>query len=70
DNGVVMVETKCHDPTQLLKGEMMDDYNSSDCVLTVGNVNTQNLRLCTCTGHDCNELVLLNKPNDGSGLVI
>lgn len=53
---------------------MLEDYSSSDCVLTIRHVSDtwsgQNLRLCACTGHDCNERMLLNKPSEDSELVI
>ncbi|XP_073677918.1 TGF-beta receptor type-2 [Garra rufa] len=69
DNGVVMVQTKCHDPTQPLNGVMIDGYNSSDCVLAVSDMNAPKLRQCACTGRDCNERMLLNKPDDDSELI-
>ncbi|KTG05625.1 hypothetical protein cypCar_00039107 [Cyprinus carpio] len=62
--GVVMVETKCHDPTQPLNGVMLDDYSSSDCVLSLNVMNTSVLRLCACTGRECNKRLLLSKPDD------
>ncbi|XP_067267526.1 TGF-beta receptor type-2 [Chanodichthys erythropterus] len=68
--GIVTVETKCHDPTQPLRGVMLEDYSSSDCVLTIRHVSGHNLRLCACTGRDCNERMLLNKPSEDSELVI
>lgn len=63
------VQTKCHDPMQPLNGVMLDNYNSSDCVLTVRNKNNApNLRLCACTGHECNQHMLLNKPDDENAI--
>lgn len=70
ETGIVTVETRCHDPTQPLHGVMLEDYSSSDCVLTIRHVSGRNLRLCACTGRDCNERMLLNKPSEGSELVI
>ncbi|KAL1254928.1 hypothetical protein QQF64_012989 [Cirrhinus molitorella] len=70
ENGLVTVRTNCHNPTQPLNGVRMDDYNSSDCVLEVINMNNPNVRQCTCTGHECNERMLVNKPDDNSELVI
>uniref|UniRef100_A0A8C2EVQ0 Serine/threonine-protein kinase receptor n=1 Tax=Cyprinus carpio TaxID=7962 RepID=A0A8C2EVQ0_CYPCA len=70
ENGVVTVETMCHDPIQPLYGVMLDDFSSSDCVLAVRYVNGSNLRLCACTGHECNERMLLNKPDNDTKLVI
>uniref|UniRef100_A0A8C2DWI8 Serine/threonine-protein kinase receptor n=1 Tax=Cyprinus carpio TaxID=7962 RepID=A0A8C2DWI8_CYPCA len=58
--GVVMVETKCHDPTQPLNGMMLEDYSSSDCVLSLKVMNTSVLRLCACTGRECNKRVEKN----------
>ncbi|XP_059411567.1 TGF-beta receptor type-2-like [Carassius carassius] len=60
--GVVMMETKCHDPTQPLRGVMLDN-SSSDCVLSISDKNP-NIRLCACTGRECNEHVLLKTPDD------
>ncbi|XP_042601281.1 TGF-beta receptor type-2-like [Cyprinus carpio] len=62
--GVVMVETKCHDPKQPLNGVVLDDYSSSDCVLSLKVMNTSVLRLCACTGRECNKRLLLSKPDD------
>lgn len=59
-----MVETKCHDPTQPLNGVVLDDYSSSDCVLSLNVMNTSVLRLCACTGRECNKRLLLSKPDD------
>ncbi|XP_016311327.1 TGF-beta receptor type-2-like [Sinocyclocheilus anshuiensis] len=70
ENGVVTVETMCHDPMQPLYGVTLDDFSSSDCVLTVRYVNRSYLRLCACTGRECNEHMLLNKPDNDSELVI
>ncbi|KAI2653233.1 TGF-beta receptor type-2 [Labeo rohita] len=53
-----------YDALQLLKGVMMDNYNSSDCVLTIRNTDPHNLRLCACTGRECNERMLLNEVDD------
>ncbi|XP_077100106.1 TGF-beta receptor type-2 [Siphateles boraxobius] len=56
DAGMVTVETMCHDPTQALRGVMLQDYSGPECVLSI----RQSLRLCACTGHECNERLLLN----------
>lgn len=68
--GVITVETRCHNPTQPLRGVMLEDYSSSDCVLTIRHASGHNLRLCACTGRDCNERMLLNKPSEDLELVI
>ncbi|XP_048059154.1 uncharacterized protein LOC125275891 isoform X2 [Megalobrama amblycephala] len=69
-DGIVTMETRCHDPTQPLRGVMLEDYSSSDCVLTIRHASGHNLRLCACTGRDCNERMVLNKPSEDSELVI
>ncbi|XP_039521860.1 TGF-beta receptor type-2-like isoform X2 [Pimephales promelas] len=59
--GMVTVETMCHDPTRALRGAMLQDYNGSVCVLSI----RQSLRVCACTGHECNERLLLNTHTEG-----
>ncbi|XP_067281037.1 TGF-beta receptor type-2 isoform X2 [Pseudorasbora parva] len=68
DAGIVTVETRCHDPSKPLYGVMLEDYSSSDCVLTIRHTSGITLRLCGCTGHECNKRMLLNKPSDNSEL--
>ncbi|XP_026088240.1 TGF-beta receptor type-2-like [Carassius auratus] len=70
EDGVVMVETMCHDPMEPLYGVSLDDFSSSDCVLTIRFVKGRIVRLCACTGHECNERMLLNKPDHSSDLVL
>ncbi|KAK7124203.1 hypothetical protein R3I94_018537 [Phoxinus phoxinus] len=53
---MVTVETMCHDPTEELRGVMLQDYSGSECVLRIRD----SLRVCACTGHECNERLLLN----------
>ncbi|XP_055076270.2 TGF-beta receptor type-2 [Misgurnus anguillicaudatus] len=63
DDGVVTIETMCHDPTQPLYGVMLEDVSTSDCLLTSKHVRGRDVRLCACTGDECNERVLLSKPS-------
>ncbi|XP_056598041.1 TGF-beta receptor type-2 [Triplophysa dalaica] len=61
DDGVVTIETMCHDPTQPLHGVMLKDFSSSGCLLTSTFKGGRDLRLCACTGRACNDRVLLDK---------
>ncbi|KAK7139580.1 hypothetical protein R3I93_016650 [Phoxinus phoxinus] len=58
DAGMVTVETMCHDPTEELRGVMLQDYSGSECVLRIRD--SLRVRVCACTGHECNERLLLN----------
>ncbi|XP_057184409.1 TGF-beta receptor type-2 isoform X2 [Triplophysa rosa] len=60
DDGVVTIETMCHDPTRPLHGVMLEDFSSSGCLLTSTFTAGRDLRLCACTGHACNDRVLLD----------
>ncbi|XP_034029768.1 TGF-beta receptor type-2-like [Thalassophryne amazonica] len=48
------VETLCHDPARLLYGLLLDDYNSSTCVMKEKNSTHGTVHLCACTAEECN----------------
>ncbi|XP_051520552.1 TGF-beta receptor type-2 [Myxocyprinus asiaticus] len=59
--GIVTMETMCHNPARPLYSVTLKDYSSADCLLISKHVAGRNLRVCACTGDDCNERVLLAK---------
>lgn len=70
DEGLVMVETFCHDPLKLLYGGMLEDYISSECVLRERHADRINRRVCGCTGDQCNQNMLLRKLTEQEKLLI
>uniref|UniRef100_UPI0037E97D24 TGF-beta receptor type-2-like n=1 Tax=Semicossyphus pulcher TaxID=241346 RepID=UPI0037E97D24 len=49
------IETLCHDPSKSLYGVMLDDYNSSTCVMKEKNTTNGMAHFCSCTDEDeCN----------------
>jgi len=53
------VETLCHDPSTPLYGVMLDDYNSSTCVMKEKNTTSGAAHVCSCTDEDeCNDRLL------------
>lgn len=50
------IETLCHDPSKLLYGVMLDDYNSSTCVMKEKNTTSGMAHFCSCTDEEeCND---------------
>ncbi|XP_054898105.1 TGF-beta receptor type-2 isoform X1 [Poeciliopsis prolifica] len=49
------VETLCHNPSVSLYGIMLDDYNSSSCVMKVKNSTSGMVHVCSCTEEECND---------------
>uniref|UniRef100_A0A8C6VQY1 TGF-beta receptor type-2 n=1 Tax=Nothobranchius furzeri TaxID=105023 RepID=A0A8C6VQY1_NOTFU len=52
------VETLCHDPSSLLYGVQLDDYNSSTCVMKEKNSSTGTAHFCSCSEEECNDKLL------------
>ncbi|KAM9353004.1 TGF-beta receptor type-2-like isoform 2-T2 [Symphorus nematophorus] len=46
------IETLCHDPSKPLYGIMLDDYNSSTCVMKEKNTTSGMVHLCSCADGD------------------
>ncbi|XP_068616628.1 TGF-beta receptor type-2-like [Brachionichthys hirsutus] len=52
------VETLCHNPSEPLYGIMLDDYNSSTCVMKERNTTSGTASFCSCTDEDeCNDKI-------------
>ncbi|XP_029929139.1 TGF-beta receptor type-2-like [Myripristis murdjan] len=49
------VETLCHDPSKPLYGVLLDDYNSSTCVMREKNTTSGLAHFCSCTEEECND---------------
>ncbi|CAN9514210.1 unnamed protein product [Ophioblennius macclurei] len=49
------VETLCHDPSLPLYGVMLDDYNSSTCVMKEKNSTGGMAQFCSCKEEECND---------------
>ncbi|XP_042345073.1 TGF-beta receptor type-2-like [Plectropomus leopardus] len=49
------IETLCHDPSKLLYGVVLDDYNSSTCVMKEKNTTNGMAHFCSCTDEECND---------------
>ncbi|XP_047217322.1 TGF-beta receptor type-2 isoform X2 [Girardinichthys multiradiatus] len=49
------VETLCHHPSMLLYGIMLDDYNSSTCVMKERNSTSGMVHICSCSEEECND---------------
>ncbi|KAJ0000060.1 hypothetical protein NQD34_011902 [Periophthalmus magnuspinnatus] len=52
------IETLCHDPARPLYGVMLDDYNSSTCVMKEKNTTSGSAHFCSCSDDECNDKVL------------
>nr|XP_046254788.1 TGF-beta receptor type-2 [Scatophagus argus] len=53
------IETLCHDPSKPLYGVILDDYNSSTCVMKEKNTTSGMAHVCSCTKEDeCNDKLL------------
>uniref|UniRef100_A0AAV2MB37 TGF-beta receptor type-2 n=1 Tax=Knipowitschia caucasica TaxID=637954 RepID=A0AAV2MB37_KNICA len=49
------IETLCHEPTISLYGVMLDDYNSSTCVMKEKNTTGGAAYICSCSKDECND---------------
>ncbi|XP_047454823.1 TGF-beta receptor type-2-like isoform X2 [Mugil cephalus] len=49
------IETLCHDRFQPLYGVMLDDYNSSTCMMKEKNITSGVAHICSCTDEECND---------------
>ncbi|KAM7382398.1 hypothetical protein PAMP_002127 [Pampus punctatissimus] len=63
------IETLCHDPSKPLYGIMLEDYNSSTCVMKEKNTPDGVAHFCSCTNEEeCNDkltfLPIVNAPLD------
>ncbi|XP_029283582.1 TGF-beta receptor type-2-like [Cottoperca gobio] len=55
------IETLCHDPSKPLYGVMLDDYNSSTCVMKDKNTTSGMAQFCSCTDEEeCNDKLLFS----------
>ncbi|XP_034730522.1 TGF-beta receptor type-2-like [Etheostoma cragini] len=52
------IETLCHDPSKPLYGVLLDDYNSSTCVMKEKNTTSGIAHFCSCTDEECNDNLL------------
>ncbi|XP_038568201.1 TGF-beta receptor type-2 [Micropterus salmoides] len=69
------IETLCHDPSKPLYGIMLDNYNSSTCVMKEKNTTSGMAHFCSCTHEECNDQLLFSPivdptPDDPLLLVI
>ncbi|CAJ1061396.1 TGF-beta receptor type-2-like isoform X1 [Xyrichtys novacula] len=59
------IETLCHDPSKSLYGIMLDDYNSSTCVMKEKNTTRGMAHVCSCSKEDeCNDMLLFSPKVD------
>uniref|UniRef100_A0A096M9B2 TGF-beta receptor type-2 n=1 Tax=Poecilia formosa TaxID=48698 RepID=A0A096M9B2_POEFO len=59
------VETLCHSPSVSLYGIMLDDYNSSRCVMKEKNSTRGMVHICSCSEEECNDkLVFVSTAKD------
>ncbi|KAM6995584.1 TGF-beta receptor type-2-like [Tautogolabrus adspersus] len=55
------IETLCHDPSKSLYGIMLDDYNSSTCVMKEKNTTSGMAHICSCSEEEeCNDRLLFS----------
>ncbi|XP_074510605.1 TGF-beta receptor type-2 [Sebastes fasciatus] len=55
---VFSIETLCHDPSKPLYGVMLEDYNSSTCVMKEKNITSGMAHVCSCSDEECNDKLL------------
>ncbi|XP_072251078.1 TGF-beta receptor type-2 isoform X2 [Leuresthes tenuis] len=66
------IETLCHNPSMPLYGIMLDDYNSSTCVMKEKNSTTGMAHFCSCSEEECNDHLLFSpivNPTQGDPLM-
>ncbi|TWW79723.1 TGF-beta receptor type-2 isoform X1 [Takifugu flavidus] len=54
------IETLCHDPSKSLYGMMLDDFNSSACLMKEKNTTGGMVQVCSCTGEECNNFLIFS----------
>ncbi|KAG7474279.1 TGF-beta receptor type-2-like [Solea senegalensis] len=53
------VETLCHNPSRRLYGVLLDDYNSTTCVMKEKNTTSGLAHFCSCTNEEeCNDKLI------------
>ncbi|KAM4632968.1 TGF-beta receptor type-2 isoform 2-T2 [Polymixia lowei] len=55
NESILTVETLCHDPSKLLYGVLLDDYNSTTCVMKEKTTTEGPAYICSCTEEECND---------------
>lgn len=63
----ITVETLCHHPSKQLYGLMLDDYNTSKCLMKEKKFPGSQFYICSCTGEECND-ELIFPPCESIGL--
>ncbi|KAM4581329.1 TGF-beta receptor type-2 isoform 2-T2 [Odontesthes bonariensis] len=66
------IETLCHNPSMPLYGIMLDDSNSSTCVMKEKNSTTGMALFCSCSEEECNDNLLFSpivNPTQGDPLM-
>ncbi|KAM9309626.1 TGF-beta receptor type-2 isoform 2-T2 [Pholidichthys leucotaenia] len=59
------IETLCHSPSVPLYGVMLDDYNSSTCVMKEKNTTMGMVQLCSCSvDEECNNKLIFSPKVD------
>lgn len=53
-------ETLCHDPSKALYGIMLDDYNSTTCIMKEKNTTSGVAHICSCNEEECNNELLFS----------
>ncbi|KAI3361514.1 hypothetical protein L3Q82_013660, partial [Scortum barcoo] len=54
------IETLCHDPSKLLYGVMLDDFNSTTCVMKEKNTTSGMAHFCSCAEEECNDMLFFS----------
>lgn len=54
------IETLCHNPAIPLYGIMLDDYNSSTCVMKEKNTTSGMAHFCSCAEEECNNRLIFS----------
>lgn len=54
------IETLCHDPSKSLYGMMLDDFNSSVCMMKEKNTTGGMVQVCSCTEEECNNFLIFS----------
>ncbi|XP_067366510.1 TGF-beta receptor type-2-like isoform X2 [Channa argus] len=59
------IETLCHDPSKPLYGVMLDDYNSTTCLMKEKNTTSETAHFCSCAEEECNDNLLFSPSPTG-----
>lgn len=57
----VTLETICHDPQKRLYGHMLDDSSSEQCVMKEKKDDGGLMFMCSCTGEECNDVLIFSE---------